>query len=310
MLPDRRTSAPKVSPLNRYRGILTGTALGLIPILSGILLQWIAGTFDWNRTGYPVNVIAGIAFILVLYMVHLMKSKVKILSKAISYHTAIPAIGAAMFMTLALGFIGQEPESPTGFLQDLLSSWPFILSYSWMTAILGLTAINDMHSFKLRKSASTLCHIGLFTALTCGALGVADIRMLTMTVHNGTAEWQAHDRDGYLTTLPCGIELESITADSSQETMPGTVSAILSIHSPKDGIKQTTVKINSPAKADRWTIYLSDYDDRHGPAHLPMATLTLVSDPWLPGVYCGIILLALGSVCLIFTPMKPNPPSK
>ena len=68
---------------------------------------------------------------------------------------------------------------------DLLESWPFILSYLWMTSIVGLASINRISHFRKKDIPFILNHLGLFIALVAGTLGSPDIRREEITVSEG-----------------------------------------------------------------------------------------------------------------------------
>lgn len=60
----------------------------------------------------------------------------------------------------------------------------------------------------------------------------------------------------------------------------------------------TTLEVNSPLKMGPWMIYQYDYDHNMGKASR-MSGFELVYDPWLPFVYIGIGLMALGAFCMV-----------
>lgn len=64
--------------------------------------------------------------------------------------------------------------------------------------------------------------------------------------------------------------------------------------------KHAVLEVNKPLKMGDWMLYQYSYDDLAG----RMSTYTsieLVYDPWLKIVYAGIILLAAGSVCMLWS---------
>lgn len=65
----------------------------------------------------------------------------------------------------------------------------------------------------------------------------------------------------------------------------------------------TTLEVNEPLKIGDWMIYQYDYDHTLGKAS-QMSGFELVYDPWLNVVYLGILLLALGSVSMIWMGKK------
>lgn len=65
----------------------------------------------------------------------------------------------------------------------------------------------------------------------------------------------------------------------------------------------TILEVNKPLKIGSWTIYQYGYDNEAGKMST-YSSMELVYDPWINGVYVGIVLLALGSVCLLWSGNK------
>lgn len=72
----------------------------------------------------------------------------------------------------------------------------------------------------------------------------------------------------------------------------------------KDGQKiRTTLEVNSPLRVGSWVIYQYGYDEDLG-ALSTYSSFELVYDPWIYVVYCGLFMLCLGSVFLIWLGRK------
>ena len=95
-----------------------------------------------------------------------------------SYNAAVPSLIAVVFLTFLMGMIKQMPSSVSsdGFsiFNSMLSFWPFILVYIWMTSIVGLVSIKYLFSFRVARIPFLLNHLGLFIALVSATLGSAD----------------------------------------------------------------------------------------------------------------------------------------
>jgi len=63
------------------------------------------------------------------------------------------------------------------------------------------------------------------------------------------------------------------------------------------------LEVNKPLRAGHWTIYQYGYDNDAGKMST-YSSLELVYDPWLYPAYAGIILLAAGSVCMLWSGNK------
>lgn len=130
---------------------------------------------------------------------------------------AIPAIAAAAILTLIMGVTkqvaeGKRPMDPLG-LTKMLSFWPFILVYVWMTAIVGEVTINQIARFSWRRFPTLVSHVGLFLILTCGTLGSADMLRVKMYCETGQPEWRGLDAFNNVHQLPVAIQLEKFTID-------------------------------------------------------------------------------------------------
>ncbi len=72
----------------------------------------------------------------------------------------------------------------------------------------------------------------------------------------------------------------------------------------KDGQKiDAILEVNRPLRVGSWVIYQYGYDEDLG-ALSPYSSFELVYDPWIYLVYCGLIMLCLGSVFLIWLGRK------
>lgn len=72
----------------------------------------------------------------------------------------------------------------------------------------------------------------------------------------------------------------------------------------KDGREaHTELEVNKPLKMGDWMIYQYGYDNQAGKAS-SYSSFELVYDPWIYPAYAGIILLALGSICLLWSGNK------
>ncbi len=63
------------------------------------------------------------------------------------------------------------------------------------------------------------------------------------------------------------------------------------------------LEVNKPLKLGNWMIYQYGYDNAAGKAST-YSSFELVYDPWMIPVYIGIILFALGSICLMWSGNK------
>lgn len=406
-------------------------------ILVGAMLQLSMGLLDWDIFMWPANIIALVSFVLLTVIVYSRRSKSYFLRFMTTPQAAVPAIVVVVFMTLIMGLTKQAPPqsmtNDTTGLSRMLSFWSFILTYVWMTAIVGQEMLWQITHASRHRWPSLLSHVGLFIVLTCGTLGSADMQRLKMYCEQGKPEWRALDAYNNVHHLPIAVQLEKFTIDEyppklmvidksgvpipakKPETLlidstfkggdtqgwhvtikkrvdnampaalakmgnsiptemmrrlrldslgqvmnkegylpttnPGSECALLvsatkgnekhegwvtcgsyqfayqgltldngrslvmGQREPKryaslvdvyteDGKNlQTTIEVNHPLTINGWKIYQLSYNEEMG-KWSTLSVLEFVRDPWLPVVYIGILLLALGAIGLLFDTRK------
>ena len=404
---------------NNIWGIKEGimTCGGLMAI--GLLLHLFTGAVDWDNFAWPINMYILTIYVITLIVLFILRKKLYFVRWAMTYNAAVPALIAVVFMTFVMGMVRQVPSSPVmgdvSIFNRMLSFWPFILVYLWMTSIIGLVSIKHLVAFRMAGIPFLLNHLGLFIALVAATLGSADMKRLTMNTRIGQAEWRATDADGRLHELPLAIELVNFSIDEYPPKLmliDNSTGKALPSDSPEhlmleDGIKtgrldrwnieildkielaasvsgndmvkyvewpsmgaayaanvravsadgrnvvdgwvscgsflfpyqalrldsmcslvmpdreprryysdviiytesgtkrNETIEVNKPAEIEGWKIYQLSYDETKG-RWSDISVFELVSDPWLPVVYVGIIMIMLGAVCMFITAQKDN----
>ena len=202
---------------NKPYTLKEGTAIVAGLLVTGGLLQVTLGPLEWGLFAWPANFITLILFVLLLIVAFLLRKRSYFCLFMSTMQAAIPAIAAAAILTLIMGVTkqvaeGKRPMDPLG-LTKMLSFWPFILVYVWMTAILGEVTINQIARFSWRRFPTLVSHVGLFIILTCGTLGSADMLRVKMYCETGQPEWRGLDAFNNVHQLPVAIQLEKFTID-------------------------------------------------------------------------------------------------
>lgn len=388
-----------------------GTVVTLGLMLTGAMLQLSMGPLDWDIFMWPANIIALVVFVAILTVLYFLRRKSYFLRFMTTPQAAVPAIVGAVGLTIIMGITRQAgerngPADPLGFTR-MLESWPFILVYIWMTAIVGEETIRQIATFKARQLPSLLSHLGLLIALTCGTLGSADMQRMKMYCEQGKPEWRCLDAWNNVHPLPIAVELQKFSIDEyppklmvidasgkpvpagkpevieiddefkggkimgwtvsivrridnamptasgsyqstesqgsecallvratsdnlpSHDTHEGWVtcgsrqfnyhglrlddshtlvmapreprrySSLVNVYTQDGKSMQTVIEVNKPLTVNGWKIYQYSYDERMG-RWSNLSILEFVRDPWLPSVYTGILLLALGAVGMLF----------
>lgn len=202
---------------NKPYTLKEGTAIVAGLLVTGGLLQVTLGPLEWGLFAWPANFITLILFVFLLIVAYLLRKRSYFCLFMSTMQAAIPAIAAAAILTLIMGVTkqvaeGKRPMDPLG-LTKMLSFWPFILVYVWMTAILGEVTINQIARFSWRRFPTLVSHVGLFLILTCGTLGSAEMLRVKMYCETGQPEWRGLDAFNNVHQLPVAIQLEKFTID-------------------------------------------------------------------------------------------------
>lgn len=298
-----------------------GLAIGAGLLITGEMLQLSMGSIDWQLFAFPVNVVALALYLTLIAAAFLLRRKIYVVSYFTTPKAATASILFATVLTALMGITrqvaGTQPAADPIGITKMLSYWPFVLVYLWLTTTIALTTLQQFATFRLRKIPAIVCHIGLFLIVVCGTLGSADMQRLKMYCISGQPEWRALDDEGAVTELPLAIQLnrfilEEYPAEVQKVRGVDGKPTIMKMPTPKryasevdiftkrgDNI-QTTIEVNKPISVEGWKIYQYSYDESMG-AKSTLSIFELVTDPWLPVVYIGIGLLLLGAVLMFFT---------
>lgn len=283
-----------------------GTAICGGLLLTGGLLQWSIGAVEWNIFMWPGNIVALAVFMALLGGMRLLAPRCYAFRFMLTPQAAVPALITASLLTALMGVTqqvaeGQQAIDPIG-LSRMLSFWPFVLTYVWLTAIVGQIALWQIQHFNWYRLPSLTCHVGLFVALTCATLGSADMQRLKMFCVVDIPEWRAMDRHGKVTELPLAIELKHFAMTENASKHVKFASTVQILTQKGDNI-ETVIEVNKPFEMMGWKIYQYGYDRSMG-AKSKLSIFELISDPWLPAVYTGIFLLLAGAVMVFITAQR------
>ena len=287
-------------PWSMKEGFLIGGGL----ILAGLALELSAGQVKWDAFAWPVNGFVFGGFLALIAIVFLLRKKVYAFQFLSTYQAAIPAMAYAVTLTIIMGLTRQKVGGT--WLNDMLSFWPFVLIYVYITVILGAVTLKRLYQIVNRKSSNRkwfdltflLNHLGLFLALTAATLGNADMQRLKMITAVGEPEWRALDANGVVKEMPLAIELKKFIMETYDNGSPKRFASEIQILTKTKKNIETVIDVNKPYEVDGWKIYQYGYDTQMG-ADSQISILELVSDPWLPLVYTGIYMMLAGTVLLI-----------
>lgn len=134
----------------------------------------------------------------------------------------------------------------------------------------------------------SITHFGFLLILFGGFFGAPDFAEANMVVLHGTPSSYAYSPGGLTIPLDFNVRLKDFHIDYYEDgTNPKQYTSVLDI----DGVEKTTA-VNKPCYHKGFLIYQSDYDRTTG----QYSILHLVRDPWLPFVFLGMAVLAVGAV--------------
>ena len=278
-------------------GFLIGGGL----IFAGLMLQLSVGPVLWDAFAWPANGLVLSSFFVMLTAMVYLRKKVYAFQWMTTYQAAIPAMVYAVVLTIIMGVTRQQVNGT--WLNNMLSFWPFVLIYVYLTMILGLT-IHRRFRRIFRGQGSMkhdipfmLNHLGLFIALTTATLGSADIQRVKMITAIGEPEWRAMEQSGAIKEMEIAIELKKFIMETYDNGAPKRFASEIQILTKSGKNIETIVEVNKPYEVDGWKIYQYGYDTQMG-AQSQISILELVSDPWLPWVYTGFYMMLAGAALM------------
>ena len=288
-------------PYGMKEGFLIGGGL----VVAGLMLQLSAGPVVWDAFRWPVNGIVLAVFLLFIAVIFMLRKRVYGFQFLGTYKAAIPALVYAVLLTIVMGL---TPQTVSGtWLNNMLSFWPFVLIYVYITVILGQVVLlkvkrivshNNSLTSHLSPLTSLLSHLGLFLALTTATLGNADMQRLKMITVQGEPEWRALTTDQQVVEMPLAIELKKFIMETYDDGKPRRFASDIQILTRSGKNIRTTIDVNKPVVVEGWKIYQYGYDTQMGPLS-QTSILELIRDPWLPLVYTGVYLMLAGAVCFM-----------
>lgn len=156
--------------------------------------------------------------------------------------------------------------------------------------------------------AMSRCHISGDSLMDhTGLPGSVAAALVTVTTEEGT-ESQIVVTPGNYMVRPGFIMISPDSVLMMMPPEPESFVSVFDLYAKSDlSVRRVLIEVNSPVKAEGWTIYQHGYDSAMG-NDSQYSDLMIVKDPWLPVVYFGIFMLMLGALGLFFyKPQTKNP---
>lgn len=178
--------------------------------MAGLALELSVSPVAWDSFAWPVNGFVLAGFLGLILGLFLLRKKVRAFRFIGTYQAAIPALAYVVLLTIVMGLTRQEANGT--WLNSMLTFWPFVLVYVYMTVIFGVVSLRRFcklrYNHGIRDIAFLLNHFGLFLAVTTATLGSADIQRLKMMTVVGEPEWRAMAPRGTVREMPFAVELK------------------------------------------------------------------------------------------------------
>jgi cytochrome c biogenesis protein ResB len=119
----------------------------------------------------------------------------------------------------------------------------------------------------------------------------------------GKPEFYDTEEEAFASGIEDGVHL-MVASVPPEPSYFGSDITIIPAHSGQEqdavGQERVTIEVNRPYRRGSWTVYQYGYDTAAGTGS-QWSVLQLVRDPWLPVVYAGIAMLALGALTMFRT---------
>ncbi len=145
---------------------------------------------------------------------------------------------------------------------------------------LGCVVVRVVCASGLRRWGFLANHLGLWLVFFGAGVGTLDYVELNIRV-----------QEGETIGMPFSMRLDDFRMEVYPDTgMPSYFGSAVTV----DG-RPFVVEVNRPLRHRGWAVYQAGYDRAAGPES-GYSVFQMVRDPWLPVVYAGIFLLAVGAV--------------
>lgn len=135
------------------------------------------------------------------------------------------------------------------------------------------------------------------------SLGAASATQVLVTSPDGQQTHQGWVSCGSFAFPYQALRLNESYSLVMPEREPQRFASKVKIYTQSGQQVETEIEVNRPAEIDGWKIYQLSYDETKG-RWSDISIFELVTDPWLPWVYLGIILMMIGAVCMFVTAHK------
>lgn len=229
----------------------------------------------------PLSIILAVSLLLLSALIGISKRP----NKVISGKNGKGIASTALFVSAIIVAI----EGTFNFSSEIHRSIPFIIIVAFMLVFLGSSIVENIAARKF--SPVIIAHTGLFLMILGGFFGAPDHSDSQILVTTEVAENTSYTTKGEIVPLPFKIRLKEFQIEYYEDgKSPKQYKSTLEI----DG-KEFSTQVNSPCRYRGYLLLQADYDHIDG----KYSILRVVKDPWLPIVFIGMALMALGAMLML-----------
>lgn len=229
----------------------------------------------------PLSIILAVSLLLLSALIGISKRP----NKVISGKNGKGIASTALFVSAIIVAI----EGTFNFSSEIHRSIPFIIIVAFMLVFLGSSIVENIAARKF--SPVIIAHTGLYLMIAGGFFGAPDHSDSQILVTTEVAENTSYTTKGEIVPLPFKIRLKEFQIEYYEDgNSPKQYKSTLEI----DG-KEFSTQVNSPCRYRGYLLLQADYDHIDG----KYSILRVVKDPWLPIVFIGMALMALGALLML-----------
>lgn len=229
---------------------------------------------------FPSSALLAVAFLVIAFAVHYYARDKRLVRVLGSAQTGMVLLGIGAVLLAVEGTWSVPVHRSGAFVAYLL-----VLLLSLSFAILK--------GFKRKACPGfMLNHVGLFIIVWASLFGAPDVSRSKVVIGKEVPVNTAYSPDGLTVSLPFEVCLDEFTIDYYPDgKSPRQFTSRINV----DGERLET-SVNHPCSYRGYTFFQDSYDREAG----RYSVLLLVRAPWLPVVYLGMTMLAVGAVLLLF----------
>lgn len=202
-----------------FRSFRLSSTVALLVIVSGFIIQYLAGGEGVPVLSWPLNALflAVFAALLLLLGVAFRDNALVVWLGGIPLGLSL--VFAIAFLSLLGGVIPQGTQSGAALsgrlgLNRIFSGWPFLLTVFLFLSNLGLSVVWKTVPFRLSNLQFMLFHGGFWIALACGLAGAPDLQRYIIPVYEGRQNSTAYiPQENRMIELPFSVYLDDFSIE-------------------------------------------------------------------------------------------------